>query len=253
MGTTIFMVLLVCGYWYATRDGRSRLRLKRTSGWEVYFLVALYGSVFVFQGFNLVVIFWFFLFLLSFMVNFYHRINSMDSQVHLHSDFMNLTFFHMQTPLLLMLALALLLCFFRTLISPRKKLSNNSRTHFYQELTKADGVGNLLFNSMESNEMITLTLMSGRRYVGVVYAAINESTSHGNLILLPLLEGRDGPGELGFTVEKNHCALYEDGLPHTQRGLVEQALKLRLVIMSHQVESMSYFQFSKRSNANVAS
>ncbi|WP_426506237.1 hypothetical protein [Serratia proteamaculans] len=244
------MVLLVCGYWYATRDGRSRLRLKRTSGWEVYFLVALYGSVFVFQGFNLVVMFWGMLFLLSSIMNIYYQINSIPTQVHLHSNFMNLTFFHLQAPLLLMLAFALLLCFFRTLISPRKELSNNSRTHFYQELTKADGVGNLLFNSMENNEMITLRLMSGRRYVGVVYAAINESTSHGNLILLPLLEGCDGPGELGFTVKKNHCALYEDELLHNQRRLIDKALKLRLVIMSHQVESISYFQLLARSNAN---
>jgi len=243
------MVLLVCGYWYATRDGRSRLRLKRTLGWEVYFLVALYGSVFVFQRFNLVVAFWFLLFLLSLIMNFYYQINNMQTQLHLHSDFMNLTFFHLQAPLLMMLALALLLCFFRTLIAPEKKLSNNSRTHFYQELTKADGVGNLLFNSMESNEMITITLMSGRRYVGVVYAAINESTSHGNLILLPLLEGRDGPGELGFTVEKNHCALYQGGSSPNQRGLIDRALQLRLVIMSHQVESMSYFLFSKHSYA----
>ncbi|MBI6183495.1 hypothetical protein JEQ07_24250 [Serratia proteamaculans] len=104
------MVLLVCGYWYATRDGKSRLRLKRTSGWEVYFLVAL----------------------------------------------------------------------------------------------------------------------------------INESTSHGSLILLPLLQGRDGPGILGFTVERNYCHLYKK-MEIDKNGMQSnKILKLRLVIMSHQVESVEY-------------
>ncbi len=50
MGTAIFMVLMVCGYWYASRDLSTRLKYKRTFGWDVYFLVALYGCIFVLQG-----------------------------------------------------------------------------------------------------------------------------------------------------------------------------------------------------------
>ena len=50
MATAVFMVLMVCGYWYTTRDISSRFKLKRTFGWDVYFLVALYGCIFVLQG-----------------------------------------------------------------------------------------------------------------------------------------------------------------------------------------------------------
>ncbi len=51
MGTAIFMVLMVSGYWYTSRDLSSRFKMRRTSGWDVYFLVALYGCIFVLQGF----------------------------------------------------------------------------------------------------------------------------------------------------------------------------------------------------------
>lgn len=240
MGTTVFMVLLVCGYWYATRDGKSRLRLKRTSGWEVYFLVALYGSVFVFQGFNLVVIIWLILLIISSILNRFSSSDEINGHLSLHSDFMNLTFFHFQVPLLTMLLFSLLLCLFHTTISPKKNLSNTTRAHLYQEFTKADGVGNMLYNSMEMNELISITLVSGRRYIGLIYAAINESTSHGSLILLPLLQGRDGPGILGFTVERNYCHLYKK-MEIDKNGMQSnKLLKLRLVIMSHQVESVEY-------------
>ena len=50
MGTAIFMVLMVCGYWYTSRDMSSRLKIKRSIGWDVYFLIALYGCIFVLQG-----------------------------------------------------------------------------------------------------------------------------------------------------------------------------------------------------------
>ena len=50
MGTAIFMVLMVCGYWYTSRNLSTRFKIKRSFGWDVYFLVALYGCIFVLQG-----------------------------------------------------------------------------------------------------------------------------------------------------------------------------------------------------------
>ncbi len=50
MGTAIFMVLMVCGYWYTSRYLSSRFKVRRSIRWDVYFLVALYGCIFVLQG-----------------------------------------------------------------------------------------------------------------------------------------------------------------------------------------------------------
>jgi len=99
----------------------------------------------------------------------------------------------------------------------------------------------MLYNSMEMSEIISITLISGRRYIGLIY----ESTSHGSLILLPLLQGRDGPGILGFTVERNYCDLYKKKELDKVGMQRNNILKLRLVIMSHQVESVEYFHLRK--------
>ncbi|HHB1428563.1 TPA: hypothetical protein ACOQY6_004626, partial [Serratia odorifera] len=75
MGTAIFMVLLACGYWYTTRDLSSRFKLKRTYGWEVYFLVALYGCIFVLQGIIVVFIIWLVLLIFSQLANLIATLN----------------------------------------------------------------------------------------------------------------------------------------------------------------------------------
>ena len=69
MGTAIFMVLMVCGYWYASRDLSTRLKYKRTFGWDVYFLVALYGCIFVLQGLIATAAVWLLLLLTSLTMN----------------------------------------------------------------------------------------------------------------------------------------------------------------------------------------
>lgn len=65
MGTAIFMVLMVCGYWYTSRDLSTRFKIKRSFGWDVYFLVALYGCIFVLQGVIATGLLWLLLFALS--------------------------------------------------------------------------------------------------------------------------------------------------------------------------------------------
>ena len=72
MGTAIFMVLMVCGYWYTSRDLSTRFKIKRSFGWDVYFLVALYGSIFVLQGVIATGLLWLLLLALSAANNAFH-------------------------------------------------------------------------------------------------------------------------------------------------------------------------------------
>ncbi len=74
MGTAIFMVLMVCGYWYSSRDLSSRFKVRRSIGWDVYFLVALYGCIFVLQGMLATAIIWLLLLIVSSSANALHVI-----------------------------------------------------------------------------------------------------------------------------------------------------------------------------------
>ena len=107
MGTAIFMVLMVCGYWYTSRDLSTRFKIKRSFGWDVYFLVALYGCIFVLQGVVATGLLWLLLLALSAANNAFHFASPKytDWQI----DFMNWSFFRHSGAVVVMLAFAI--CF----------------------------------------------------------------------------------------------------------------------------------------------
>ena len=111
MGTAIFMVLMVSGYWYTSRDLNSRFKIRRSSGWDVYLLVALYGCIFVLQGVFATGIIWLVLLCISGIANAVQMIPG----VHLkwQVEFMNWSFLGIQAPVVIMLTFAILLCLYR--------------------------------------------------------------------------------------------------------------------------------------------
>lgn len=103
MGTAIFMVLMVCGYWYTSRDLSTRFKIKRSFGWDVYFLVALYGCIFVLQGVLATGLIWLLLLGLSVGVNTFHL--APQHYANWQIEFMNWSFLGIQAPVVIMLAL----------------------------------------------------------------------------------------------------------------------------------------------------
>jgi len=240
MGTAIFMVLLACGYWYTTRDLSSRFKLKRTYGWEVYFLVALYGCIFVLQGIIVVFIIWLVLLIFSQLASLIATLNHYPLDLHYHADFLNWSFLEIKTPVVVMLATAILLCLLHTSRSPNIRLKTTERKDLYKKLTKTNGLEGILYQSMEQGNMVLVTLASQRIYIGLVYTALNESTASDNLVLLPLLSGKRDPNALQIKVENNYAAYY-------QRNKIDLSSKpdsvfcFRKIIFLHQIESLSLF------------
>ncbi len=112
MGTAIFMVLMVCGYWYTSRDLSTRFKIKRSFGWDVYFLVALYGCIFVLQGVIATGLLWLLLYALSAADNTFHF--TAQTYADWQIDFMNWSFLGIQAPVVVMLAFAILFCLYRS-------------------------------------------------------------------------------------------------------------------------------------------
>jgi len=78
------MVLMVCGYWYTTRNVSTRFKLKRTFGWDVYFLVALYGCIFVLQGVMVIALVYLLLWGISIGINYLPEMQAIPQHVHYH-------------------------------------------------------------------------------------------------------------------------------------------------------------------------
>ncbi len=240
MATAVFMVLMVCGYWYTTRDISTRFKLKRTFGWDVYFLVALYGCIFVLQGVLVIAIVYMLLWGVSSVINHLPEIHALNQDVHYHRDFINWSFLGIQAPVVIMLCVSVMLCLFRTTWSPGLRLNSAGRKQLYKQLTSANGVEGILYQCMERGDMIYITLNSHRVYIGMVHTARCETSSTDNVVVIPMISGYRDRQTQQLVVEHNYAAYFEQ---HWITPVSEpnNALNFRKVILFSQIESLSLF------------
>lgn len=245
MGTAIFMVLMVCGYWYTSRDLTTRFKIKRSFGWDVYFLVALYGCIFVLQGVIATGLIWLVLLGFSALMN---ALPQFDGGLYHHwqMEFMTWSFLGIQAPVVIMLAFAVVFCIYRSNWSGSARLNSGNRKKLYKNLSRANGVEGLLFQCMDEGELAWVTLKSRRIYIGMVHTASYENTSTSNLVLIPMLSGyRDGK-TLNLCIEHNYAKWYAE---HniTLDSEPKSAMAFRKVIMLDQIESLSLFDAASAS------
>ncbi|MDF7652204.1 hypothetical protein PUG42_27075 [Erwiniaceae bacterium L1_54_3] len=238
MGTAIFMVMMVCGYWYTSRDMSSRLKIKRSIGWDVYFLIALYGCIFVLQGVLATALVWLMLLAASAANNAFAL--SHELHAHWHVEFMTWSFLGIQAPVVTMLALAVLFCVYRSNWADSARLTVSSRKDLYQRLSRSNGIEQMLLQCMEEGSLAWVTLKSRRIYIGMIHAATFEYASTANIVLIPMLSGYRDSRTLNLAVEHNYSCWYN------QHGInfisaPKSVLEFRKVIMVDQIESLSLF------------
>jgi len=240
MATAVFMVLMVCGYWYTTRDISSRFKLKRTFGWDVYFLVALYGCIFVLQGVLVIALLYLALWGISGVINWLPALPHLHHDVHYQRDFINWSFLGIQAPVVIMLAVSVMLCLVRTTWSPGLRLNTAGRRELYKQLTRANGVEGLLYQCMEEGDMVFITLQSRRVYIGMVHTARCETSSSDNVVVIPMVSGYRDKDTLELRVEHNYARYYQEhGITPVSDPV--SALKFRKVILLSQIETLSLF------------
>ncbi|MEJ8324243.1 hypothetical protein WKI40_13995 [Kosakonia sacchari] len=239
MGTAIFMVLMVCGYWYTSHDLSTRFKFKRSFGWDVYFLVALYGCVFVLQGILATGLLWLCLLITSAVMNAWPAVFGPE-QHHLHMSFMNWSFLGIQAPVVIMLAFAVLFCLWRSNWSGSARLDSNGRRELYKHLSRANGVEGLIYQCMEKGDLAWITLKSQRIYIGMIHTATFDSGDANNIVLIPMLSGYRDESTLDLHVEHNYSAWYDKhGIDLASEP--RSALDFRKVLLLSQVESLSLF------------
>ncbi|QKJ88393.1 hypothetical protein PMPD1_3476 [Paramixta manurensis] len=244
MATAIFMILMVCGYWYTNRDLTTRYKFNRSSGWDVYFLIALYGCIFILQGMVMTFLLWLCLFGISLAMNYSGIADAGHQQ--LQWDFLSWQLLGLQAPVMCMLAFAVLFCLYRSNWAHSANLNTDDRRKLYKHLTQSNGVEGLLFQCMEEGELAWITLKSRRIYIGMIHTASFENASMANIVLIPMLSGyRDGK-TLSLCVEHNYSAWYAKHSIGLKSG-DKSALNFRKVIMLDQVESLSLFDASSAS------
>lgn len=238
MGTAIFMVLMVCGYWYTSRDLSSRFKVRRSIGWDVYFLVALYGAIFVLQGLVATAAVWLVLLIICSISNVLHLMPG--EHLRWQMEFMNWSFLGIQAPVVMMLVLAVLFCLYRSNWSASARLNGNGRKDLYQQLSKSNGVEQLLYQCMQEGELVWITLKSRRIYIGMVHAATFEYEHTANIVLIPMLSGYRDSQTLNMAIEHNYSRWYAEH-DITLTSEPKNAMAFRKVLMVSQIESLSLF------------
>lgn len=249
MGTAIFMVLMVCGYWYTSRDLSTRFKIKRSFGWDVYFLVALYGSIFVLQGVIATGLLWLLLLALSAADNTFHFTS--ERYADWQMDFMNWSFLGIQAPVVVMLAFAILFCLYRSNWAGSARLDGEGRKKLYKRLAQASGIEQLLYQCMEQGELAQVTLRSGRIYVGMIHTTTLEYEKTANIVLIPMLSGYRDRQTMNFRIENNYSKWY-DGHDITLDSEPRSAMDFRKVIMLNQIESLALFDPASASVLDMA-
>jgi hypothetical protein len=239
MGTAIFMVLMVCGYWYSSRDLSTRFKFKRTFGWDVYFLVALYGCIFVIQGVIATAIVWLILLVTSAVMNELPQYFGPEHHRY-HIEFMNWSFLGIQAPVVIMLTFAVLFCLYRSNWAGSARLDGQGRRELYHSLSRSNGVEHLLYQCMDSGELAWITLTSRRIYIGMIMSSSFDSNDANNLVLIPMLSGYRDKNSLDLVVEHNYSAWYARH-DITLTSEPQSALDFRKVILLDQIESLSLF------------
>ncbi len=229
------MVLMVCGYWYSSHDLSTRFKFKRSFGWDVYFLVALYGCVFVLQGMLATAVLWLALLTGSLVTNALPGIFGPEYH-HWHMTFMNWTFLGIQAPVVIMLAFAVVFCLWRSNWSPTARLDTSGRRELYKHLSRANGVEGLVYQCMEKGDLAWITLTSQRIYIGMIHTATFDSADANNIVLIPMLSGYRDRETLDLHVEHNYSAWYD-----AHDTDVRAAVDFRKVLLLSQVESLSLF------------
>ncbi len=239
MATAIFMVLMVSGYWYTSRDLSTRFKLRRSFGWDVYFLVALYGCIFMLQGIIATALVWLLLLFSSLGMDALPQWFGYEEH-RLQVTFMNWSFLGIQAPVVIMLAFATLFCLYRSNWAGSARLDGNGRRQLYKFLTRGNGVEGLLYQCMETGQLAWITLKSQRVYIGMIHGATLDDTEVRNIELIPMLSGHRDRHSHQLNIENNYSAWYakHDINLDTEP---QSALDFRKVILLDEVESLSLF------------
>ncbi len=235
-------------YWYTSRDLSTRFKIKRSFGWDVYFLVALYGCIFVLQGVIATVCsgcscspFLRLTTLFTLPLRIYRLANRLyELELFRHSGAGGRD-----------AGFAILFCLYRSNWAGSARLDGESRKKLYKRLAQSSGIEQLLYQCMEQGELAQVTLRSRRIYVGMIHTATLEYEKTANIVLIPMLSGYRDAKTMNFRIENNYSRWYaEHG--HHARLRTRSAMSFRKVILLNQIESLSLFDPASASALSLA-
>ncbi|WP_445494056.1 hypothetical protein [Photorhabdus sp. SF281] len=242
LGAVLILVVLVCGYFYTSNHLPSRFKQKEAVGWNAYFDVALHGSLFLLQGIILAIGLWAVLACIMFLLN---------APLHLGASYTPFTFafsilssdiWGLKLPLIFIVTLTIIRCISSARAASKELKDPEKRIKLYKEIASTNSVEKILFESLEADLLVLVTLKSRKVYVGMVDESRFESLDTDTVVLIPFLSGYRDKDTLTFHVEHNYAIHYAE----RRITLKSEPLSVhhyRHALPREQIESISLFDF----------
>lgn len=243
MWALVVVLILVCGHHYVDAHLPSKYKLKKSVGWNAYFIVVVKGFEFLVIGAILAlavitvlyIVMWF-MNIPAYLWNFYAPFTYMN-------DLMKLRLAGFSAWSVLWLTLTVLTSLASRLNHRKFYQDHDNRMMGFREIAKDNAVENLIIESLDhvaNGILLFVTLKSRKVYVGMVDGARFQGLDTNTLVIIPFLSGYRAEDTLTFHIEHNYASHYENV------GITEESSPLsynqfRHVIPMDAIESFSLF------------
>lgn len=211
MGVVFLMVILVVGFLYTNHHPPSRYRQKRSTGWNAYFHVAAWGLLFTLAGSIVSVLIMLLFDAFSLLLRLPAYLFSFEYTV----PWFGRELFNWKLPgglgvgSLVSFLGAALIAYGRALQSQmRIKTSYEEQVKEYKKVAEADGLEALLFDSMNQNLLVLISLKSRKAYVGTVHQSRFIHADLENIVIIPMLSGYRDKDTMSFKQVHSYTNYY---------------------------------------------
>lgn len=241
MNTILLVVILISGYIYVTRSLSARYIFKRSSGWDAYFFVAAWGTLFVTLA-------WVICSFLSVTGFLRWSVNVIFDCLNLKADFFQRVFpittddaaRYKDLKFALWGILSLLLAWCAGVIRKAWVGTGDRRIDALVKAVGSNALENMLMEASVTQFPVIITLKSRKFYVGFIHCPAFEHGTSEFLELLPLLSGYRDKDDLTIHVTTNYQKHYiSSGI---LGGIGSLSLSdFRSLIPKGEIEGISFF------------
>jgi hypothetical protein len=252
MNTLLLVVILISGYVYVNRSLSDRYKFKRSTGWDAYFFVAAWGTLFVTLS-------WLICSLLSISGFLRWSVNGFIDILELKNDAIE-RFFPLSgedtsrfrdLKFALCGLLSLLMAYVFGSVKKWRLKNENRRIDALVKAVGDNALENMLMEASATQMPVITTLKSRKFYVGFVYCPAFEHGVFDYLEMLPLLSGYRDKDDLTINITTNYHEHYE------QSGVLKgksdlQLSDFRIVVPKAEIEGISFFDLDTYSSFKQA-
>lgn len=235
--------ILVSGYIYVDAHLPSKYKLKKSVGWNAYFLVAVKGSEFVLLGGIFAIFFIFFLYLLMFLFDIPAYIFGWYEPSGFAYELMTKSFLEVKVPFIIWAVCTMLLSIGSSQDLKKYYKSRENRLKGFREIAESSAVETIILESLDRVQdgiLLFVTLKSRKVYIGVVDEVRIDSGDTSDLVLIPFISGYRSRDTLTFNKEHDYAEIYDEMGLWTEDGPLS-IKQFRVVVPMDEIEALSLF------------